>query len=68
MNISHPIGPNNITITSHPIRGLNGHRASGGIRQGPAEGENATWAIGNKNPKIRMANAITCGSIALMGP
>lgn len=64
-NMTQPIGPNSITITNHPIRGLKGQRASAGIRQGPADGLSATCINGNKKPKINIANASIWLSIGI---
>jgi len=45
-------------MTSQPTLGLNGHREPGGMRQGPDAGSNATWAIGNMKPIIRIVQGI----------
>jgi len=71
MNITQPMGPRNNMITNQPIRGLNGQRASGGIRHGPADGLNATCAMGARKPKIKTVQAsqtdIPCASVCELG-
>lgn len=62
MNMTQPIGPRNNTITSHPMRGLNGHREPGGMRHGPADGLSATCSSGKRKPTIRIVQAAQNGS------
>ena len=62
MNMIQHIGPKNSTITSQPMRGLNGQRDPGGIRQGHAEGLNAIWVRGRIKPTRRIAQASQTGN------
>lgn len=50
MNINQPMGPRNRTITSQPMRGLNGQRDPAGMRHGPACWLRATCASGSTKP------------------
>ena len=65
MNMIQPMGPKNNTITNQPIRGLNGQRVSGGIRHGPADGLNATCAMGARKPKIKIVQASQTGTTSV---
>ncbi len=67
MNMIHPIGPKNSTITSQPIFGLNGQRDPAGMRHGPADGLMATCIIGRTKPKIRTVQASQTGNMLLPG-
>ena len=58
MNMTHPMGPRNIMITSHPILGLKGHRDPAGMRQGPDAGCNATCNIGKMKPTMKIIQGI----------
>jgi len=57
MNISHPNGPRNKTMTSHPIFGLKGQPSPCGAFQGPPLGEKATCNNGKMKPKTSKVQA-----------
>lgn len=62
MNMIQPIGPRNSTMTSQPMRGLNGQREPAGMRHGPADGLSATCSIGSRKPTIRIVHAAQTGN------
>lgn len=64
MNMIQPMGPRNSTITSQPMRGLNGQRDPAGMRQGPADGLSATCSRGSRKPTIMIVQAAQTGSNA----
>lgn len=58
MNMTQPIGPSTSTITSQPMRGLNGQRDPAGMRQGPAVGLSDTCTTGSTKPTMRTIQAV----------